>query len=183
MVYLALLRGINVGGNNKIEMGRLKLTFESIGCKKVTTYINTGNIIFESDLQEPETLAGQLEKAILNDFRLAIKVLLRDAAAIAAICQGVPARWVNDTTMKTDVMFLWEQFDRPEVAQQLVIQEVDRVEYFPGAFVWNVDREQVTRSGMMKLVGTTLYKHMTIRNINTVRKVYDIIRSYENSSG
>ena len=49
MIYIALLRGINVGGNNKIDMKLLKLTFERVGMKSVKTYINSGNIIFIND--------------------------------------------------------------------------------------------------------------------------------------
>ncbi|MGV2794760.1 DUF1697 domain-containing protein, partial [Clostridium perfringens] len=50
MIYIALLRGINVGGNNKIDMKQLKASFERVGMRDVVTYINTGNIIFDSDI-------------------------------------------------------------------------------------------------------------------------------------
>ena len=67
MTYLALLRGINVGGKNKVEMARLKTLFESIGCGDVRTYINSGNVIFTSN-RVAARLRTSIEKAIAKEF-------------------------------------------------------------------------------------------------------------------
>jgi uncharacterized protein (DUF1697 family) len=72
VVYVALLRGINVGGKNKMEMARLKATFESAGMKDVTTYINSGNVVFTDNRRKPATINRTLEKAIEADFGFAI---------------------------------------------------------------------------------------------------------------
>ncbi|MCS0543574.1 DUF1697 domain-containing protein [Aeromonas veronii] len=77
MVYIALLRGINVGGNNKIDMKLLKQTYERVGMKDVVTYINTGNIIFSSNDHSKTELSRILEEAIHDDFGLRIKVVVR----------------------------------------------------------------------------------------------------------
>jgi uncharacterized protein (DUF1697 family) len=69
-------------------------------------------------------------------------------------------------------MFLWEGFDRRDIVKELKIKpEIEDVTYVPGAIIWRVDRSNITKSGMTKLVGTDLYKGMTIRNSNTVRKL------------
>lgn len=78
MIYVALLRGINVGGKNKIEMRKLKATFEKAGMSEVTTYINSGNVIFSDSRRKPPRIVSVLEKAIAADFGLQIKVLIRD---------------------------------------------------------------------------------------------------------
>jgi hypothetical protein len=70
MIYVALLRGINVGGKNKVDMKKLKKCFEDIGMRKVTTYINSGNVIFEDTDHTKDEIATMLEKAILKDFSL-----------------------------------------------------------------------------------------------------------------
>lgn len=67
MIYIALLRGINVGGNNKVAMLELRSVFEQAGMKNVTTYINSGNVIFESELSKNK-LASMLELAIEQKF-------------------------------------------------------------------------------------------------------------------
>lgn len=72
-------------------------------------------------------------------------------------------------------MFLWEKYDSPEVVEKMKISPVDNVRYMPGAVLWNVEGENYSKSGMLKLVGTDLYRNMTIRNVNTVRKIHQIM--------
>lgn len=176
MIYVALLRGINVGGNNKVDMKRLKATFESSGFSNVVTYINSGNIVFEVLSQEhDDQIVEKIEKAINQDFQLEIKVLLRNYKNIDTICQKLPATWVKNEKMRTDVIFLWEKFDKPGVLKQIQINPVDNVKYIPGALLWNVDSKDYSKSSMQKLIGTELYRNMTIRNVNTVRKLHEIM--------
>ncbi len=175
MIYIALLRGINVGGNNKVDMKQLKATFEQTGMKSVTTYINSGNVVFADDSHEPAILVTILENTVEQTFGFAVKVLLRDVNNLKSVIEALPSTWQNDDTMKCDVMFLWEDVDSPEVLEGLSIKPaIDEVKYVPGAILWRVDRDKITRSGMMKLVGTKLYKQMTIRNCNTVRKLLQL---------
>lgn len=178
MIYIALLRGINVGGNNKVEMKRLKVSFEEAGMENVRTYINSGNVIFESDVVEKRKLVAKLEKVIEDDFGLEIKVLLVADHELDLIKQSLPDDWRNDTEMKCDVMFLWEEVDNPQVMEALPIKaEIDVVKYVKGAVIWKVDRENINKTGIMKLVGTSLYRQMTIRNCNTVRKLWELMNS------
>jgi uncharacterized protein (DUF1697 family) len=176
MIYVALLRGINVGGNNIIDMKKLKITFESLGYTKVSTYINSGNILFESPIIEKPVLEHALEAAILKDFQLDIKVLIRSSLEIEAVCLALPAHWQKNAEMRSDVMFLWEEFDKPEIVETLRLNPVDNILYVPGALLWNVEGVNYSKSGMMKLMGTPVYKHMTIRNVNTVRKLWELMR-------
>ena len=177
MVYVALLRGINVGGTNKVDMKKLSSTFELLGFTNVVTYINSGNIVFEDFSRRQEQLIYKIENAIKQDFQLEIKVLVRNIDQIEAICRELPATWLKNEKMRTDVLFLWEEFDRPEIVTDLKIHAVDHVKYSPGALLWNVESEDYSKSGMLKLMGTKLYKHMTIRNVNTVRKLHQLMTS------
>lgn len=171
MIYVALLRGINVGGNAKVEMPRLKKIFESLGCKDVVTYINSGNVIF-SDARQARRLVPIIEQAINKEFGLNIRVVIRDQASIQMICKEIPDSWANDDKQKSDVMFLWKEIDTSEIMKKVVYKpELETVRYLPGALIWNISRNNVTRGGSIKLIKTDLYKYMTIRNINTVRKL------------
>lgn len=182
MIYVALLRGINVGGNNKVDMKKLKTTFEKLGFTKVVTYINSGNIIFEEMLKGEGVIVNDIEKAIKSDFQIEIKVLIRSIENIETVCKSLPNTWLKNETMRTDVMFLWEKYDKPEVLEQIQINPVDNVKYAPGAVLWNVEGEDYSKSGMIKLIGTELYKNMTIRNVNTVRKIYQIMTTIQEQS-
>lgn len=176
MVYVALLRGINVGGNNKVDMRLLTSTFERAGMTDVRTYINSGNVIFRHELAAPALLAEVLERAVEEGFGFRVRVLVRDAAAIAALAMALPASWANDAAAKCDVMFLADELDTPEVLDRMTIKPgIDEVLYAPGAVLWRVERPKVTRSGMMKLVGTETYRQMTVRNCNTLRKLAELV--------
>jgi uncharacterized protein (DUF1697 family) len=176
MVYVALLRGINVGGNNKIEMSRLKLEFESLGFTGVKTYINSGNVIFTAKATNEAKLTQLIEAAIEQQFGFRVSVLLRNFASIKQLVEAIPADWVNDKKMKCDVLFLWKELDSPSILKQLSINpSIEQVKYFPGAVVWCIKRENIGKSRMLKLVGTKTYKQMTVRNPNTVRRLYELM--------
>lgn len=177
MVYVALLRGINVGGKNKIDMKLLQKTFERAGMKSVVTYINSGNIIFTQDSLSKLEVSPILEEAIHKDFGLQIKVLIRTLDDFKIIMSSLPASWKNDQHMKSDVMFLWNEIDDKSVIDKLQIKsDIDHVNYVTGAILWSVDKENAAKSGKIKLVGTDLYKKMTIRNVNTTRKIYKLMQ-------
>lgn len=172
---MALLRGINVGGNNKVEMARLRTLFEKLGATNVLSYINSGNIMYDSP-EDPKKFVDKIEAAIENEFGFHIHVVLKSKEQISTIIKVLPANWVNGGDQKTDVMFLWAHVDNKKVLDQLVIKpDIDRVKYVAGAILWNVDRKNVTRSGLLRIVGTDLYKKMTIRNANTLRKLHDLM--------
>lgn len=177
MTYVALLRGINVGGNNKVDMKKLKGTFESLGFSSVVTYINSGNIIFKTSEKEQKALVEKIEAAIARDFGLNIRVLLRDLKSMESVCARIPEAWQNNKEMRTDVMFLWEEYNNPDVIQQLNLKPCDTVLYESGALIWHINMRDYNQSAMAKIIGTKLYKHMTIRNVNTTRKLFELMKA------
>jgi len=174
--YVALLRGINVGGNNKVEMAKLKECFESLGHKNVLTYINSGNIIFETKKKDTEKLAKEIEKIIKKTFGLYIRVLLRDNDNIQKICATVSKKWVNDEEQKCDVLFLWDEFANRKSLDLIDINpKVDSLLYKDGAIIWHLEKKYYAKSKMKNFIGTKVYKNMTARNINTVRKIASLM--------
>jgi len=175
--YLALLRGINVGGNSKVEMVKLKTVFESLGYSNVSTYINSGNVIFDGGDKSPNALAQEIEAALHRDFGFLIKVVVRDSKSITKLASEIPATWKNDTDLKTDILFLWDDFCNKETLD-LIWQntDVDKLKYVDGAIVWSIARRDYSKSGMRKFIGTTVYKNMTARNVNTVCKLVILLK-------
>lgn len=178
MRYVALLRGINVGGKNKVGMKQLKTVFEEAGMKSVRTYINSGNVIFDTTERGRTRLTERLEKAIARRFGFKVEVLLRDLNIMRALVKAIPRGWTDDATTRCYVMFLWDDVARPAVLKQVMFKpELDDVRYVAGAIVWRVDRKNITRSGMTRLTGTPLYKQMTIRSVNTTRKLLELMEA------
>lgn len=175
-VYVALLRGINVGGKAKVEMSRLKELCESIGLEQTKTYINSGNVIFVSN-KTSERVSKILEEAIEKEFDLNVPVVILTLQQLQMLLEKVPNEWANDATQKTDVMFLWPEIDEPSIVEQVSVKpEIERVIYVPGALVWNIGRKDVTRGSGIKLIKSDIYKHITVRNINTVRNLCSLMQ-------
>ena len=172
MKYVALLRGINVGGNKKVEMKKLKEVFENLNFQNVLTYINSGNVIFDSK-NKPKV--HNIEKAISEVFDFNIQVILRDKTTIEKINKEIPKEWGNNKDEKTDVLFLWENFDNEKSIDLINKTDVDTLKYIEGSIVWHIKKKDYNKSGMNKFIGTEIYKNMTARNINTVRKLLELM--------
>ena len=170
--YVALLRGINVGGNNKIEMAKLKSGFESLGHTNVVTYINSGNVIFDTKKKATEKITKEIEELILETFKISIPVIIRDQKNILAVCKTVPSNWVNDKDYKTNVIFLWEKYANQDTLKLLDTNpKVDSLLYVDSAIIWHLKKSDYGQSKIDKIIGTEIYKNATIRNVNTVQKL------------
>ena len=84
-LFVALLRGINVGGKNLISMSSLKASFEGMGFKEVSTYINSGNIIFKAKEGDARKLEVEIEKMLVREYHLDCKVVVRSYAEMAKL--------------------------------------------------------------------------------------------------
>jgi uncharacterized protein (DUF1697 family) len=174
--YVALLRGINVGGKAKVPMQELKQVFESQGYQSVVTYINSGNVIFESD-QSINDITAILEESCTKYFGFDLKILVIGQSLLSSIADSIPSIWLNNTEQKTDVLFLWDKIDSRDILRQFVVsQGKEHLVYMPGALVWNVTREFQNHSAIPKtILQKEIYSQITIRNINTVRKLIQLL--------
>jgi uncharacterized protein (DUF1697 family) len=162
MKYVALLRGINVGGNRKVEMKKLKQIFEGLDFKNVSTYINSGNVIFESEEKEKNIL-DKIEKELEKQFGDKIPVLIKSVDDLKKIVKNIPKDWKNDDTQKTDVAYLFPKIDNEKILEELPVKkDFIEVKYVKGVIVWNVKRENYNKSHLNKIISHKLYKFMTI---------------------
>ncbi len=95
----------------------------------------------------------------------------------------LPETWKNNAEMKSDVLLLWDDINRAEILQELTIKpEIDTVLYIDGALLWSIEKNKQIKSGLQQLIGHQLYKKMTIRNINTTRKFYELMQELANTT-
>jgi uncharacterized protein (DUF1697 family) len=176
MKYVALLRGINVGGKTLIKMADLKSCIEDLGFDEVSTYIASGNLLFESRERSAAKLETKIERAIEKRFRLPVKVVVLDRTAYGRIVKAVPKSWVSDKTLRANVAFVRRGTSAKEVVRELQPDaEVEEVKAIDGAILWATKRDAVNRSVMRKLIGGGAYKELTVRNLNTTLKLKELL--------
>ncbi len=169
MKYIALLRGVNVGGNRKVEMKQLKQLFESLNYTNVVTYLNSGNVIFESE-NDQETLKKEIPEILEKEFGFEIQTLVKSETEIKTIADAIPQEWENNAEQKTDVAYLFPEIDSAKTIDKLPIKkEFIDIRYVKGAIFWNVKRKVYNKSHLNKINGLKQYQLMTVRNVNTAR--------------
>jgi uncharacterized protein (DUF1697 family) len=175
MKYVAFLRGINVGGKNKIKMETLREVCSAIGFENVKTYINSGNIIFETSKSDEKKLAEKIEKAIEKEFGLNIKTMVRSIEEIKNIVENNPFDGQFENDKDLHVFFLDE--DLPDEKCELLLAQANENEMY---FVRNLEifcllRISVLDSLMGKdYIGKKLKVSATARNWRTVNKVLEL---------
>src|SRR2546428_7664028 len=122
-------------------MARLRLCFEGLGFGSVATYINSGNVLFETGAKDRKRLIGRIERAIEEEFGFRVPLVLRTNAELTRVTKSVPRTWVTDKRMRCDVMFLWPEADSRSVLRTVPIDpRFEDLTYVPGALVWRIDR-------------------------------------------
>ena len=176
-VFVALLRGVNVGGNNMISMSSLKKSFEALGFNDVVTYINSGNIIFKSKEADARKLESKIEKMLSKEYQLDSRVVLRSLSEMEKLVKNLPRNWNDDSGWRYNVIFLRHTIDSEDILRELELkQDIEEVVYCPGALFWAAQVSELTRTNMLKLSSRKMYQDMTIRNQNTTRKLYDLMK-------
>jgi uncharacterized protein (DUF1697 family) len=171
--YVALLRGINVGGNNIIKMTALKASFEALGFADVVTYIASGNVLFSTTKTDPKTLSTRLEKALSAEFAYQSTVVVRAHSQLKTIVEKAPKGFGSKPAeYRCDVMFLKEPLTAAKALKELPLAEgVDQAWAGPGVVYFSRLDKLASRSKLPKVVAMPIYKLMTIRNWNTTTKL------------
>lgn len=170
MKYVVFLRGVNVGGKNAISMAEIKLVLEKTGFQKVTTYINSGNILLESDEDDESILIGKIEKILKNNF-FTIDIVIVSHKNLKHVVKHKPSSWNNDDVRKY-VAFIKSPTTPRDVLKEAVVKDgVDFLDVGRQVVYMTTKLSGLTKSGLNKLASKPVYKRMTIRNYNTVEKI------------
>ena len=176
MRYVALLRGINVGGKTLIRMADLRTCVEELGLEDVSTFIASGNVLFESGTRDAAKLERSIERGIEQRFELPVKVVVLDRTAYGRVVRTIPKSWVGDASVRANVAFVRRGTDAKQVVRDLDPDPaVEEVKAITGAILWATKRDAVNRSVMRKLIGGAAYKELTVRNLNTTLKLHDLL--------
>lgn len=180
MRYVALLRGVNVGGKKRVPKVDFQSVLESLGFRDVLIYINSGNAVFTCD-KKPS--ADMVQKALEDHFGFNIPTLILPGSKVKAIAAAIPSEWTNDSPkpdksgQKSDVLYLFDEINTSEIIERLGHKpEVETMIYVDGAVVTNISRANQSKGSLQKLVGSKLYAQVTIRNSTTAKKLAELVK-------
>ncbi|HCS21525.1 MAG TPA: DUF1697 domain-containing protein [Bacteroidetes bacterium] len=175
--YVVLLRGINVGGNNIIKMTDLKASFEKMGFQNVSTYIQSGNVLFSSDSSDKEALSKKIEQALSHAFNYKSKVVLVSQKNLSKVVDEAPPGFgIEPDLFRYDVLFLKPPLTPENAVQKLTLREgVDKVWQGDGVLYFSRLIAKAGQSYLNKLVSMSIYKEMTVRNWNTTSKLLELM--------
>jgi uncharacterized protein (DUF1697 family) len=136
-------------------MADLKTCIEELGFEGVSTYIASGNVLFESGERDAAKLERKIERALEQRFRLPVKVVVLDRAAYSRIVNAIPKSWESDASLRANVAFVRRGTEAKQVVRELE----------PDSAVEEV-----------KAIGGAAYKELTVRNLNTTLKLHELLR-------
>lgn len=185
MKYLCLLRGVNVGGKNKVPMAELKSALEKAGFEDVVSYINSGNIIVSS-LKKPAEVSQLVESVIKANFELdsdLIKVCVLSTVELEAIVDSAPANFgKSPDTYHYDVIFPMNGATSADIIESTHVNpEVDKAWEQNEVVYYQRVSALRTKSRLNRIMASPVYKSTTIRNWNTTTRLLELIKTKERS--
>jgi uncharacterized protein (DUF1697 family) len=177
--YVALLRGINVGGKNLIRMPALKACFEANGFEDVVTYIQSGNVLFSAPATPAAELTRRIEAMLAGAFDYVPTVVVRNRKQMRAIVDRAPKGFGSEPTKyRYDVIFLKEPLTaRAAIRHVPTNPAVDRGHAGTGVLYFSRLEAKATSSRLNRIVGSPIYPSVTIRNWNTTTKLLSMMES------
>ena len=173
--YIALLRGVNISGKNKVPMAELKKGFEELGFAEVRTYLNSGNVIFSSDEGNIEGFTNQIETMIQRFFGFDIPVFVISKEALEDILAYAPDWWGNEDKATYDnLIFIIPPTTFADVFGEIgePKEEFEKIKNYKEAVFWSFSRKDYQKTNWWpKTASTNISAKLTIRTANTVRKI------------
>lgn len=174
--YLVLLRGINVGGKNLIGMPALKAAFETEGFGDVVTYIQSGNVLVSSPERGP-ALVPRIEAMLSKAFDYSASVVVLSSTQLRRVVEHAPDGFGSrPERFRYDAIFLKPPLSPAQALERVPVNpEVDEVTAGPGVLYYSRLIPKASQSRMSRIVGTPVYKQMTIRNWNTTARLHELM--------
>jgi len=174
MTYIAMLRGINVGGNKRVEMSRLRASCEALGFEKVQTYIQSGNVIFQAGKSSTSTLSRTMEEKLLADFGFSVSVITRTSEEMGEAIQNNPFLGKKGIDpAKLHITFLSQAPPTAELKKLDILATKSEQSRCRGREIYlylpdGQARTKLTNNAIEKALSLTA----TTRNWNTVNQLY-----------
>jgi uncharacterized protein (DUF1697 family) len=179
--YLALLRGINVGGRSLMRMADLRAAFEEMEFAEVATYIQSGNVLFRAPRQKREALAARIEAELSRRFGWELRAVLLTEAQLRAVVEGAPPGFGSESHL-CDVLFLRKPLTPKKALRLIELRDgVDSVGEGKGVLYFSRLASRASGSRLSRFVALPEYQNVTVRSWSTTRKLLELVDSRSNS--
>ena len=176
--YIALLRGINISGKNKISMPELKTALDEKGFADVKTYLNSGNVIFSDDDTDAVKLAERIRAIIFETFHLEIPVFVISQDELKSLLSKAPSWWGSGSKdIYDNLIFAIDSHCIETVAEKIgePTEKIEKVQICGNAAFWSFDRKLYAKANWCKKTATPgIGEMVTIRTANTMRKIAEM---------
>jgi len=174
--YVALLRGINVAGKNIIKMAELRECFDDMGLDHVETYIQSGNVLFESAERSRKKLTDKIEKELSQRFDYDSCVVTLSHGELEQVVELAPEGFGSEpASYRYDVIFLKRALSAEEAMESITTKEgVDRVYQGKRVLYFSRLKAKASQSRMSRITQLPIYQHMTVRNWTTTTKLLEL---------
>ena len=180
MKYIALLRGINISGKNKISMSELKLALEENKYQNVLTYLNSGNVIFEIDVADKEFIMNDICKIIKCKFNIEIPVFVMTAFELENILNNKPNWWGTDNKEIYDnLIFIIPNAKYEDIYNTIgnPKEDIEKIKEYNNFIFWSFNLKNYRKSNWwVKTASTDIKDKITIRTANTMKKLLEICK-------
>lgn len=175
--YIALLRGINISGKNKISMDELKNEFEYLGYKEIVTYLNSGNVIFKSDIDDVDIIKNNIQAMIKCKFNYDIPVFIITEQELRELLNNYPEWWgKDDKEIYDNIIFVIPPATFDEVFNAIGSpNEYEKIKEYKNNIFWSYSLKNYRKTNWWsKTASTHISKSITIRTANTMKKILEI---------
>ena len=178
MKYIILLRGVNISGKNKVSMPKLKQLLEENSYQNVSTYLNSGNIIIESNINNKELIVENISKIIEFNFNIKIPIYIMTVPELEDILNNSPSWWgTTNKEIYDNLIFIIPPTTYEEVYNTIGSpkENVDQIEEYHNTIFWSFVLKDYRKSTWwIKTASTSITNKITIRTTNTMKKLLQL---------
>ena len=173
--YIALLRGININGKNRVPMAELRKCFEGLGGMEVRTCLSSGNVIFSSDETDAAALTDRVEHMIRREFGLDVPVFILPQEELADILRHAPDWWgTENQEIYDNLIFILPPATFPDIYHEIGAPKegLEQIQEYQSVVFWSFSRKDYQKTNWWpKTASVPLGSKLTIRTANTIRKI------------
>lgn len=176
--YIVLLRGVNISGKNKISMAELKSELKQLKYENIITYLNSGNAIFETSIEDKKLIKENIEKMIKEKFGFDIPIFIMIKSELEDLLNNQPEWWgLDNKEIYNNIIFIIPPTKYEEVYYTLgkPKEGLEKVQEYKNNIFWSYNLKYYRKTNWWsKTASTNIANTITIRTANTMKKVLEL---------